>query len=85
VYNNGCNENKKYFIVFLKYIDNKSVISNIEVFLKRRNPFFISSESLWKVKSINNLYLLSTPKFGIVSDRVANFYNTGGEVLLKIA
>ena len=71
--------------LYLKYIDNKSVISKVQLLSKKKNPLYLSVKSLWKVKPETGVIFLSTSNFGVISHKKALYNNVGGESLFKVS
>jgi ribosomal protein S8 len=80
--------NKKNFYIFLKYINNKSVIRNIIQISKNGKRLYLNIYNFNNIKNnyykkLNGFLLLSTNK-GLIIDEFINLQNIGGEVILKI-
>jgi|SRR5690348_15556270 small subunit ribosomal protein S8 len=79
-------ENKKCVKVFLKYIDNKPIIRNIDVISTpgRRTYTRCGDLRLDLKKKGSGFYIISTDK-GLLTDEESVIFSRGGEVLLKIS
>lgn len=79
-------ENKKCVKVFLKYIDNKPIIRNIDVISTpgRRTYTGCGDLRLDLKKKGSGFYIISTDK-GLLTDEESVIFSRGGEVLLKIS
>jgi len=75
--------NRKYLIVFLKYVDGCSIIKKIERISKPGKNIYLSYNTLNKNYSHNSFFILST-SLGILSilDTLTKY--VGGEALLRI-
>jgi small subunit ribosomal protein S8 len=75
---------KKIVYVYLKYINNGSVIRKIRMLSKKNLPFYVSVGDLWKAKPNTGVLLISTSAFGIIPHKKALYHNVGGEVLFQV-
>ena len=78
----------KKYIIFLKYINNKSVIRNIKQISKNGKRVYLNIKKFNNFKSmyfkkLNGFLLISTNR-GLFIDEFINLNNIGGEVILKI-
>ncbi len=72
---------KNQIEIFLKYKNNKSVISDIKRLSKPGKRLYIKNKDLYIKKQ--GFYILSTP-LGILTDLEAKKLNVGGELICKI-
>ena len=75
--------NPKIIKVYLKYFNNKPVITQIKAVSKPSKRVFISTKELWKINNLSGVLILSTSK-GIFSDKKSRKLNVGGEVFCLI-
>lgn len=81
-------KNKKKIIIYLKYIQNKSIIRFIKRISKPGNRKFLNIKNYLKfknlkIKKLNGFFILSTNK-GILTDNEIFLKNVGGEILFYI-
>lgn len=67
--------------IYLKYINNNSVIIEIQRLSKPSRRLYIKNKDLYKKKK--GFYILST-SIGIITDLEAKKINVGGELICKI-
>ena len=72
---------KNQLDIYLKYKNNKAVISEIKRLSKPGKRLYIDNKNLYKKKS--GFYLIST-SIGILTDLQAKKLNVGGELICKI-
>jgi small subunit ribosomal protein S8 len=78
----------KKYIIFFKYINNKSIIRNIKQISKPGKRIYLNyfkfnnTRSIY-FKKLNGFLLISTNK-GLLIDELLNLKNIGGEVILKV-
>jgi small subunit ribosomal protein S8 len=79
-------KDKKYIIVLLKYINNKSVIRNIAVISTPGRRTYLKYSKLNTVlkRKDSGFLILSTSK-GLLTDEESFLFRTGGEVLIKVS
>ena len=67
--------------ILLKYdIEGSPGIQEIFRVSKPGRKIYVSIKALWKPKSVNGIFILSTPR-GFLIDRDARLFNVGGEVI----
>ncbi len=67
--------------IYLKYKNNKSIITEIKRISKPGKRFYVKNKDLYKKKK--GFYILST-SIGILTDLQAKKLNVGGELICKI-
>lgn len=72
---------KNQLDIYLKYKNNKAVITEIKRLSKPGKRLYITNKDLYKKK--NGLYIIST-SIGILTDLEAKKLNVGGELICKI-
>lgn len=80
-YIKGFEIKENNLIVFLKYIQNKPVITKISSISKPGKRFYIKNKNVFKLQG--NLYILSTSQ-GLVTNIEAKKVNIGGELICQI-
>ena len=74
---------KKNLVVKLKYRERMPVIEGIERVSRPSCRIYCGSTEIPKVRNGMGIVIISTPK-GIVSGKVANAENLGGEILCRV-
>ena len=74
-------KNTNQLEIFLKYKNNKSIISEIKRISKPGRRFYIKNKDLYIKKK--GFYILSTSN-GVVTDLQAKKLNIGGELICKV-
>lgn len=74
---------KKYLVIKIKYVDEKSVILGIKRVSKPSKRVYVGSVDIKPVMDGLGLSILSTPA-GIMSDKEARKRRVGGEVLCNV-
>ncbi len=74
---------KKKIVIYLKYYDNKPVISNIKRISKPSLRIYKSYKKLPLFMSGLGIIIISTSK-GVLSDKQARILNVGGELIGSI-
>jgi small subunit ribosomal protein S8 len=83
-YIRGFKINNSFTItIFLKYFNEKPVISNLTKVSKPGRRIYISTKTLWKKSQSLGVIILSTSK-GIISNNDAKKLNIGGEVICYV-
>ena len=78
---------RKEVLIYLKWFSyNTPAILDIKFISKKTNKIFISYKDLKKMNAHQQgvYYLISTAKYGIISDKQAVKLKVGGELLVKI-
>lgn len=73
--------NKNQIDIFLKYKNNKSVLTNIKKISKSSKRIYCKNKELYKNK--RGFYILST-SVGLLTDIQAKNLNVGGEIICQI-
>nr|YP_010047258.1 ribosomal protein S8 [Eucampia zodiacus]QPJ79924.1 ribosomal protein S8 [Eucampia zodiacus] len=69
---------KKKFKIFLKYKNNKPVITALKSFSTPGNRIYLNTKQLWKISSIEGLLIISTNK-GLLTLSECKKKKVGGE------
>ena len=77
-----CNKNNNFVYIYLKYKNNKPIITNIKKISKPGKRVYIKNKELF-IKNNKGFYILSTSK-GILTNLQAKQYNCGGELICLI-
>jgi small subunit ribosomal protein S8 len=80
-YIKGFEVKQDILIIFLKYIQNKPVITKITSISKPGKRFYVKNKNVFKLQG--NLYILSTSK-GLLTNVEAKKINIGGELICQI-
>ena len=79
----GYKVEKHFFKIFLKYKNNKPVISSIKSISKPGNRLYYNCKQIWKINSIKGLLIISTNK-GLLTLNECKKKKIGGEPFLVI-
>lgn len=74
---------KNMIYVYLKYIDNKPVITEIKRISKPGRRYYINNKQLDDLYNGLGILILTTSK-GVISNRLAKEYKLGGELICTV-
>lgn len=77
------NKNKKFFLIYLKYFNNKSVIQIFKRISKPSCRVYSNCKNLPKIMNGLGILILSSNK-GIITDKIARKNNIGGELICYV-
>ena len=80
---NEKEENKKKFLIDLKYKSGSPVINNIQRISKPGRRIYASAESIPRIHNGLGIAIVSTPK-GVMTDSEAKKQKVGGEIICKV-
>ena len=81
----GFSYNKYYIVIYLKYCENlKPIIKNLKTLSTGGRNVFICHKTLAASLKNKGIFIISTTKGLITSNKALNKYKVGGEVLAKI-
>ena len=76
-------DEKKKFLIDLKYNSGSPVINNIERISRPGRRFYSSAQSIPKIQNGLGIAIISTPK-GVMTDTEARKAKVGGEIICKV-
>lgn len=77
------NKNKKFFLIYLKYLNNKSVIQIFKRISKPSLRIYKGYKNLPKIMNGLGILIISS-NIGIITDKIARKFNTGGELICYV-
>lgn len=77
------NKNNKFFLIYLKYFNNKSVIQVFKRISKPSCRVYSSCKKFPKIMNGLGILILSSNK-GIITDKIAKKFNIGGELICYV-
>jgi len=75
--------NKQTFKIFLKYKNNKPVITSMQALSKPGKRIYYNTKQLWKINATKGFLIISTNK-GLLSIDECKKFNIGGEPFVII-